>query len=113
MRCLTCGQDRRQELIVLDCHCQDLGRICASCGTWSPAQAHSCVSYANDPPIPDSTSDMPPIIDGAKAANTLANGRFGIKKCTCDGNKMRVFLVHDGLLDREFGVSGPMYTRTL
>ena len=89
---------------------QPLERACSRCGTHAPAEARFCMacgsSLGADADIarrPQKMSSGPAIPHESTPPQPtyFADGRYVVERMLGEGGKKRVYLAHDGVLDRD------------
>jgi eukaryotic-like serine/threonine-protein kinase len=89
---MTCGAAIQVEFVCV--HCKHANppsaKYCLQCG-------HPLNETATQPSPPVNTTSSP-------TPTSFANGRYQVKKMLGEGDKKKVYLAHDTLLDRDIAV---------
>ena len=106
MVCPGCGNENRPELKFCTNCGAGLGSDCPSCGQTSQPGERFCGQCGGSltappeptsaPPTPTATLDQP---------TSFAGGRYQVKKFLGEGGKKRVYLAHDGDLNRDVALA--------
>ena len=105
MLCPSCGYDISPDRkFCSNCGAQ-LGLACASCGSPSQPGQRFCGNCGQplDRSVPRSVGPLQTEVSVPPSAQptSFANGRYQVRRFLGEGGKKKVYLAHDGMLDRD------------
>ena len=104
MRCPNCGHENREGAIFCDQCAAELGAVCPSCQTQNEPGARFCRQCRESLETASSPLAHTPTPAPALPAS-FASGRYQVRRFIGEGGMKRVYLAHDGNLNRDVAIA--------
>ena len=108
MLCLSCDRENPETARFCNSCGSELAATCPKCGQTNPPGSAFCNACGNSLAAAEAGTDSP----GAPSAapfepqpTSFADGRYQVQKFLGEGGKKRVYLAHDGVLDRDVALA--------
>ena len=107
MRCPTCENENPDDSQFCNSCGSELEARCPECERQNPAGSRFCNSCGSPLSGPQLAPTAPSTVEAPDTAQPTSfdDGRYRVKELLGEGGKKRVYLTHDGVLDREVALA--------